>query len=62
MVVDDAKDQRRDRYALLAETSTDSSLAIAPPVLVRMSPIERCKLALDLPASTMQPQQGEVGA
>ena len=61
-VVDDAKDQRRDRYALLAETSTDSSLAIAPPVLVRLSADGKMQARVGVPASTMQPPAGRLGA
>ena len=62
MVVDDAKDQRRDRYALLAETSTESSLAIAPPVLVRLSVDGKMQARVGVPASTMQPPAGRLGA
>ena len=61
-VVDDAKDQRRDRYALLAETSTNSSLAIAPPVLVRLSVDGKMQARVGVPASTMQPPAGRLGA
>ena len=55
------KDQRRDRCALLAETSTDSSLAIAPPVLVRLSADGKMQARVGVPASTMQPPAGRLG-
>ena len=61
-VVDDAKDQRRGRDALLAETSTDSSLAIAPPVLARLSADGKMQARVGVPASTMQPPAGRLGA
>ena len=56
------KTQRRDRAALLAETSTDSSLAIAPPVLVRLSADGKMQARVGVPASTMQPPAGRLGA
>jgi hypothetical protein len=55
-VVDDAKDPKKRSRSSPGGNKHRRIAGNRLAGAVRLSPMERCKLALDLPASTMQPQ------